>query len=86
MKAIVALLLCRCPRCRVGKIFGPWFSTNRRCPNCSLGFDLERGYFSGAWAISFFLGFPIIFGFMVLFAYAMPGWPLELAVLPATLL
>ena len=83
----IAFLLARCPRCRTGGIFGRFFAPNERCPKCGLPFDSERGYASAAWAISFFLGFPIIFGLMIgLALFVVPDWPLELAVLPAILL
>ena len=47
--------ICRglCPRCRQGRIFASLMKMNARCPECSLVFDREPGYFLGAMMISY---------------------------------
>ena len=52
---------CKCPRCRVGKVFnGPTYSfksqsMNERCPHCDLKFEREPGYFYVAMFVSYAL-------------------------------
>ena len=83
---LAALFLARCPRCRTGGIFRPHFP-NAVCAVCGLAFRGERGYQSGAWAISFFVGFPVIFALTLFLSMrVVPDWPLERVVLPAILL
>ncbi len=61
LEKIRALIGCRCPRCRIGKVFsGPTYSikkrrTNEICSHCGLFFELEPGYFYGAMYISYFM-------------------------------
>lgn len=84
---LLAFVRARCPRCRSGRIFGPLFVMNDRCPVCGLQFAAEPGYFSAAWAISFFIGFPVVLILTMLLAvHWLPDWPLPLVVLPAMLL
>lgn len=60
---------------------------NERCPVCGLRFAAEPGYFTAAWAISFFIGFPVVLILTMLLAvHSLPDWPLPLVVLPAMLL
>src|SRR5690554_5094293 len=54
-----AMLSCKCPRCRVGKIFhGNPYSlkqqrTNQVCSHCGLYFEIEPGYFYISMYISY---------------------------------
>jgi len=54
-----AMLLCKCPRCRIGKIFyGSPYSlkrqrTNQVCSYCGLYFEIEPGYFYIAMYLSY---------------------------------
>lgn len=54
-----AMLSCKCPRCRVGKIFyGSPYSlkqqrTNQVCSHCGLYFEIEPGYFYISMYISY---------------------------------
>lgn len=58
---IRALINCKCPRCRVGKVFvgSPYAFRKRRtneiCPHCGLFFEIEPGYFYSAMYISYFM-------------------------------
>jgi uncharacterized protein (DUF983 family) len=58
---IRALINCKCPRCRVGKVFvgSPYAFRKRRtneiCSHCGLFFEIEPGYFYGAMYISYFM-------------------------------
>jgi uncharacterized protein (DUF983 family) len=59
--SVAALVSGRCPRCRQGPIFGPFFSAqalsmHQRCSVCGLEFERESGYFLGAMYISYGLG------------------------------
>jgi uncharacterized protein (DUF983 family) len=53
------MLACKCPRCRIGKIFyGSPYSlkrqrTNQICPHCGLYFEIEPGYFYISMYISY---------------------------------
>jgi uncharacterized protein (DUF983 family) len=87
LRPLAALVRARCPRCRSGRIFGPLFAMNERCPVCGLVFQAEPGYFSAAWGISFFIGFPVVLILtMALASLVLPDWPLPLVVIPAVLL
>jgi uncharacterized protein (DUF983 family) len=53
-----SILRQRCPRCRVGPIFGGSIfrgfpKMHRRCETCDLKFEREPGYFLGAMYISY---------------------------------
>lgn len=54
-----AMLTCKCPRCRIGKIFyGNPYSlkrqrTNQVCSHCGLYFEIEPGYFYISMYISY---------------------------------
>jgi len=56
-----AIIECRCPRCRRGKIFsGPMYSfgsqkMNEHCPVCTMKFEVEPGYFYAAMYVSYAL-------------------------------
>ena len=83
---ILAFVRARCPRCRSGRIFGPLFAMNPSCPVCGLVFQAEPGYFTAAWAISYFVGFPVVLILtMVIALLFLPDWPLPLVVIPAIL-
>jgi uncharacterized protein (DUF983 family) len=58
MSTVLAILLQRCPRCRIGRIFRKSIFAGfpkmwERCPNCGLKFEREQGYFLGAMYISY---------------------------------
>ncbi|HTK20571.1 MAG TPA: DUF983 domain-containing protein [Mucilaginibacter sp.] len=54
-----ALITCKCPRCRVGKVYknGPYSLTNRKisikCEHCGLTYDKEPGYFYAAMYVGY---------------------------------
>ncbi|MBS1521929.1 MAG: DUF983 domain-containing protein [Bacteroidetes bacterium] len=54
-----ALITCKCPRCRVGKVYehGPYSLTNRKilpkCEHCSLIYEKEPGYFYAAMYVGY---------------------------------
>jgi uncharacterized protein (DUF983 family) len=59
------MLLHRCPRCRVGKIFHHSIflglpKMNESCPVCHLLYEREPGYFLGAMYISYALAVPVV--------------------------
>lgn len=50
---IKALLQSRCPRCLKGQVFRSFMKMNETCPNCSIKFEREDGYFM----MSVFIGY-----------------------------
>ena len=78
--SLKALVLNRCPRCRQGRIFQPFFSRhilemNVSCDVCGLRFEREAGYFLGAMYVSYGMGvFTILPVSMLLILVA--GWSL----------
>ncbi len=58
---IRALIECRCPKCRIGKVFsGNAYAfkkrrTNEVCSHCGLFFEVEPGYFYAAMYISYLM-------------------------------
>jgi uncharacterized protein (DUF983 family) len=75
-----ALLVGRCPRCKRGSVFNPWFSRrlgamNERCPVCGLVFLRESGYFLGAMYVSYGLGVMTILPVTIVLAVVL-HWPL----------
>jgi uncharacterized protein (DUF983 family) len=78
--SLKALLLGRCPRCRKGRIFPPFWSPrllamNEACDFCGLRFEREAGYFLGAMYVSYGLGvFTVLPVSMLLVLVA--GWDL----------
>jgi len=54
-----ALITCKCPRCRVGKVYenGPYSLTNRKilpkCEHCGLIYEKEPGYFYAAMYVGY---------------------------------
>lgn len=63
-----AIVSCRCPRCRTGKMFasGPYdlkrFSKmHEHCPHCGLRFEVEPGFFWGA----MYIGYAVNVGLIV---------------------
>lgn len=47
----------KCPRCLEGNVYGGLFRMNETCPNCGVKFEREPGYFTGAMAVSYIIGF-----------------------------
>ena len=68
---VKALINCRCPRCRIGRVFvgNPYALKKRRvneiCPYCGQFFEIEPGYFYAAMYISYF---------MIMFEGGLTGW------------
>lgn len=66
-----AIVLCRCPRCREGKMFAhpafhPKFSMmNKRCPVCHIQFEIEPGFFWGAMYFSYALNVAEMLGLAI---------------------
>lgn len=50
----------RCPRCRRGRIFRRLLAMHPTCPTCSLRFEREPGYFTGAMYVSYALAVPVM--------------------------
>ena len=53
-----------------------------RCPACSLVFEREPGYFTGAMIVSYLIAVAV-YGALVLLLWSLPGWRVELALLLA---
>lgn len=74
---------CRCPHCRIGKVFygSPYALRKRRvnsiCGYCSQYFEIEPGYFYGALYVSYFMmmfeGF-FMAGLLILFTSSESIW------------
>lgn len=72
---LAAIINCRCPRCRQGRIFPNsalnitgFSKTNDYCPVCNLKFEHETGFFWGAMYISyaFSTALMILFGIIAI--------------------
>ena len=50
----------RCPRCRQGRVFRGRLAMHPTCPVCSLRFEREPGYFTGAMYVSYVLAVPVM--------------------------
>lgn len=81
-----AILACRCPRCRAGRVFASTWRTNERCPRCGLLFQRDTGYFTGAMYFSYGMGIPLIALFTLAVYLVRPGWRLWQDVLAAWVL
>ena len=57
---VAALTAGRCPRCRRGRIFRGRLAMHAACPVCSLRFEREPGYFTGAMYVSYILAVPVM--------------------------
>ncbi|MEW6056605.1 MAG: DUF983 domain-containing protein [Bdellovibrionota bacterium] len=57
LRSVTDLLGNKCPHCRNGKVFSSLFSMNSNCPTCGFKFEREPGYFTGAMAFSYIIGF-----------------------------
>lgn len=76
-----SILLCRCPRCRQGKMFAhPAFHRkfsvmNKRCPVCHIQFEIEPGFFWGAMYFSYALNVAEMVGVAILTSFILndPG-------------
>jgi len=59
LKLLPALINCKCPRCRVGKIYknGPYSLSDRsilpKCEHCGLVYEKEPGYFYAAMYVGY---------------------------------
>src|SRR5216684_3226077 len=65
MLRLRGILRLRCPRCLEGSVWRGFLSMNVACPVCSLVFEREPGYFTGAMVVSYGLAVPIL-GAMVI--------------------
>lgn len=64
-----------CPKCSEGKVYGSLMKMNETCPFCSLKFEKEQGYFTGAMAISYIIGFfAILPALLMLLFFDAPVW------------
>lgn len=67
-----AMIRCRCPRCRKGRMFTyPPFHyrfslMNKRCEVCNLQFEIEPGFFWGAMYFSYALNVAEMVGIAIL--------------------
>lgn len=71
-----AIVECRCPNCRTGKMFKyPAMQLHRAtamhesCPHCNFRFEIEPGFFWGAMYISYAFGVAISVAFGLLANY-----------------
>jgi uncharacterized protein (DUF983 family) len=85
-----AILRQMCPRCRSARIFRKSIFTGfpgmlKCCPNCSLKFEREQGYFLGAMYISYGLALMTITA-LGLLLWASTSWSLQRITLWAILL
>ncbi|WP_230680109.1 DUF983 domain-containing protein [Pontibacter rufus] len=81
---VVAILQCRCPRCRQGEVFTHAAWNLRRfdhmyesCPVCGLYYEVEVGFFWGAMYISygFSVGIVLVAGILLFYlANDPPMW------------
>lgn len=89
-----AIVRCRCPRCRKGKMFQypafhPKFAKmNKRCPVCNLQFEIEPGFFWGAMYFSYALNVAEMVAVAILtgMIFENPGPWLYVAVLVAAII
>ena len=64
-----------CPKCFEGKVYASLLKMNEICPFCSLKFEREQGYFTGAMAISYIIGFfAILPTLLALLFFDAPVW------------
>lgn len=65
-----AILLQRCPVCLDGKVFLSFLGMNKHCPECSVVFERESGYFLNSMFIAYVIGFlllaPVTLGLYIL--------------------
>ena len=65
-----AILLQRCPVCLDGKVFHSFLGMNKRCPECSVVYERESGYFLNSMFIAYVIGFlvlaPVALGLYIL--------------------
>jgi uncharacterized protein (DUF983 family) len=90
MSTVSAILLQRCPRCRIGSIFRKSIFAGfpkmwGRCAHCGLKFEREQGYFLGAMYISYGLALITIVA-IALLLWALTPWSLQKITLWAILL
>jgi uncharacterized protein (DUF983 family) len=82
---MLALLLLRCPRCRLGRIFDGIFSMKRSCSVCDLKFRTEEGFWLGAMYFGYGLAVLIVVPLFYLFSWLFPNWSGILVALVAVL-
>ncbi|MGA8102501.1 MAG: hypothetical protein WB869_10125 [Candidatus Acidiferrales bacterium] len=88
--ALRGILEQRCPRCRVGKIYGTAFfhlpaRMHERCGVCGLKFEREEGYFLGAMQVDYGLGVAGI-SLLALVTWLLTRWSFSKTVIAALLL
>ncbi len=55
-----AILKLKCPHCLEGDVFRKPFSMYPFCPNCSIEYEREQGYFMMAVFVGYIMGFFIV--------------------------
>jgi uncharacterized protein (DUF983 family) len=62
-----------CPRCGGRGLFTRWFTLRPRCPHCSLNFEREEGYWTGAMGANIIVT-ELIFVALMIFTFVVT-WP-----------
>ncbi len=73
-------LMNRCPQCGQGKVFRTLVRMNETCSECKHRFERESGYFAGAMAISYILGFFFILPPLIYLLYIDASFPVMVGV------
>ena len=82
----------RCPRCGKGKIFLRRFTSYERCSVCSLIFEREEGFYTGAIAINLIVSELLTTAIVIPFAVwaalnpGVPFIPLVIALVPVPII
>ena len=65
-----AVLLQRCPVCLEGKVFRSFLGMHKNCPECSVVYERESGYFLNSMFVAYVIGFlvlgPVALGLYIL--------------------
>jgi len=77
LRHFLAILLQRCPRCLIGRVYHGLMSMYDTCPACGHQFGRESGYFTGAMYASYTMAVPLLFFiFVVLWSLFSTTWTL----------
>jgi thioredoxin 1 len=71
---VSAIVRQRCPRCWKGRMFSHGLTMNDPCPECSLIFQREEGYFLGAMYVSYGISSVLLTVFFFTLQALLPGW------------
>jgi uncharacterized protein (DUF983 family) len=76
----LAGLLCRCPRCGVGKLFGGFLTVAPRCSHCGLDLAMADSGDGPAVFVIFIVGFVVVGFALILENLAEPPYWVHLAI------